>query len=1052
MAVDTGHNFGSYTTPNLTDSPFMTPSRETSRRSSRHGSFSPNPSSSPPMLSGDHYLNEEKGKDLSNDESISILDPRRFTPTLHASLVSEILSLRREIESKNNLVLSLEENLQGVNDENTRMNETLSSNATDTRSMKRQMQQLEHGTLSALEQLAKERDAARETLADTRKRFEETQKKLRSHEQDMNRTHTLWDRDRQNWDNERRNLDLKVHVVEGRLKTVLEEIAAAQAIGDQQFGADSDVEEIRKSRGLGRGSDTVSNRSTSVQDHHRDSGRNFDGNGAQTGRFSAMSGLNALASSKVGGMSLAEELELDEAEDEVNMDDSDYEDVASPDALPEESFFKPRPFSCQSHLQYPKARRVLGLTAEENEGVIQKDAVNATGNKEVALNGDGLQESNETPCQFTDTATQFSPPTSPILQAREGDKFIDKHEDDRYAAGEAAGDLSRHTNSLLVEQTSNESSTPVAVSMVSQACQTIEPPPSPPLTPNTLNTIKSAATFGDVNMKTIATQTSLTDMSSLFSPVVTRGEPLAMDIPTITIHPPLSGSASVRTGVVLPPHTKNASSQASIEIPISLRSISVQTEEIRVDTRPIKLPPHLLPSSISSQPPSPSLETPGTRPSGVHEPPLHNIPQPKRKPPPVPEAPVRDESKTTETQDAYPGNNDNGPLNNDNASELRRPIRSESLFAGFDVVDDEQNDVLAENEYSDDDFGNGEPIRKTLSKVQNAWKLVPQSPTEALSDRFDSNKQDAGVGEDGVESQNRRAGRGKISSRTEPVPKGSRSKKPEKPQKPLIMGKQQDIRRTALITSGTVAHSQRSRSPSAPNLSNASATVPPPFPVPTRMSSRRLPVSVSEGARSPTPNSTSFFGGHRNRDHARPPPKTPVLRKVRSAAAVPKATSSYRQRSRSPPSMSPSSVALESPQLPPLPRNELTSRYSHVNQPVKNHSQASSTPSQAVRSSNETAGQQSSVVDAIAQTMIGEWMWKYVRKRKSFGMAESPQLEFETGRNGGDNASSSGIRHKRWVWLAPYERAVMWSSKQPTSGPALLGKSGRKRKGSKSFS
>jgi hypothetical protein len=82
-------------------------------------------------------------------------------------------------------------------------------------------------------------------------------------------------------------------------------------------------------------------------------------------------------------------------------------------------------------------------------------------------------------------------------------------------------------------------------------------------------------------------------------------------------------------------------------------------------------------------------------------------------------------------------------------------------------------------------------------------------------------------------------------------------------------------------------------------------------------------------------------------------------------------------------------------------------------------------------------------VDAIAQTMVGEWMFKYVRRRKSFGVADS---------NGMDGDNANGVRHKRWVWLAPYERAVMWSSKQPTSGSALMGKSGRKRECSKSSS
>jgi hypothetical protein len=98
--------------------------------------------------------------------------------------------------------------------------------------------------------------------------------------------------------------------------------------------------------------------------------------------------------------------------------------------------------------------------------------------------------------------------------------------------------------------------------------------------------------------------------------------------------------------------------------------------------------------------------------------------------------------------------------------------------------------------------------------------------------------------------------------------------------------------------------------------------------------------------------------------------------------------------------------------------------------------------------------QPTSVVDAIAQTMVGEWMFKYVRRRKSFGMSDTKET-WELGKNTTEevsaNINSTGVRHKRWVWLAPYERAVMWSSKQPTSGPALLGKSGRKRMSLNSF-
>jgi hypothetical protein len=84
--------------------------------------------------------------------------------------------------------------------------------------------------------------------------------------------------------------------------------------------------------------------------------------------------------------------------------------------------------------------------------------------------------------------------------------------------------------------------------------------------------------------------------------------------------------------------------------------------------------------------------------------------------------------------------------------------------------------------------------------------------------------------------------------------------------------------------------------------------------------------------------------------------------------------------------------------------------------------------------------EETNLVDAIAGTMVGEWMWKYIRKRKSFGVQE----DFPIAEDGTVNIS--GSRHKRWVWLSPYERTIMWDNKQPATNNALLGKKGRKCK------
>jgi hypothetical protein len=103
----------------------------------------------------------------------------------------------------------------------------------------------------------------------------------------------------------------------------------------------------------------------------------------------------------------------------------------------------------------------------------------------------------------------------------------------------------------------------------------------------------------------------------------------------------------------------------------------------------------------------------------------------------------------------------------------------------------------------------------------------------------------------------------------------------------------------------------------------------------------------------------------------------------------------------------------------------------HQKQPSTNTENTNNTDPASQTSGTQTAG----VVDAIAQTMVGEWMFKYVRRRKSFTVADN---------NGKDDNGND--RHKRWVWLAPYERSILWSSKQPSSGSALMGKAGRKCK------
>src|SRR5271169_5301650 len=108
-----------FSLPSPTDTPYRTPSSSRSRRSHTLGSMSP--SSSPPPLPFEEKSARRGSRDSvdpATDESISPLDPRRFTPTLHASLVSEILSLRRDLEDKIKNIEHLETDLHSTQEHN----------------------------------------------------------------------------------------------------------------------------------------------------------------------------------------------------------------------------------------------------------------------------------------------------------------------------------------------------------------------------------------------------------------------------------------------------------------------------------------------------------------------------------------------------------------------------------------------------------------------------------------------------------------------------------------------------------------------------------------------------------------------------------------------------------------------------------------------------------------------------------------------------------------------------------------------------------------------
>ncbi|KLJ13578.1 hypothetical protein EMPG_11484 [Blastomyces silverae] len=1041
--------------------PYRTPSNPMSRRPSLHRrDSSPGPSSSPPRFnSGSRY--ESDGPippiDIANDETISPLDPRRFTPTLHASLVSEILSLRRDMEGKTRAIDSLEMTLENAKAETESLSETLAKNSKENRSLKRQLQLLEGGSLSAMTELSKERDDALENIADFRKRLEQSQKRARTQEDDIERTQRLWERDKQNWEEERRNWERKVHVVEGRLKVVLNEVAAAQAAGSFPRSVDGDFDDSVRDGTTARASDTNSVRSSSVLGRRRTSTASVSTHDGELHnlRYSVMSLANGHGP-KVDGLNLADELAFDEEdEDTLGLDDRPDSRCTVPD--------HERPMSMQSRpMSSMMARRTLDMSLDGHERFGTPDVLDHPRNLDVIPDVDEDAKATTAVPQFEyrDVGIQYTPPPSPKIVPEPDEVIVDEAPLVNCAR---CADLERKRTSSSTEITppiyeSKDSSTvTVPLLTTSSACQTTGELPSPPWTPKLEEISSEESTPIASPARIIATPavTTTASISTQTDDVIIKDKETqnleqlirqAMPIPMITIEPPGSNPPSARTSVVLPPQTKSISCQTNIEPLVDVRSWGMQTEEIRVDKRSAKLPAKLLPSAIIEPPISPeSIDLPSPPPIQAFHVPPKSAKRKLRKPPPVEPAPLTRPSsndKEPERLQAYPGNNDNGPLSDDVKPELRRPFRTSSLFAGFEHISDDEWPEPQEDLFSDDELFN----RPLASYTLRSGKLVTKPSPSILDDNPLAEREEHPEAND---EQHSPKSVSELRAHNGPQQRAVAAKRPPRPLKLGNVAKQPDIRRTAMISSSTAAHQLfRPRSPSAPSIGSSAASsstaTKPPFPVPVRLSSRKIPTSASEGAQSPTPYSNGNYPerGFRSRE--------PPLRKVRSAAVVSRMHHHDRQQSHSPPTMSTTSTCPESPHLPPMPVDEITAPRSKRSGKLRSNQYVPPPPRSHRRdeSNNTNTGiQQTSVVDAIAQTMVGEWMWKYVRRRKSFGMTDNSKEGWELGKSTEEvsaNITGNGVRHKRWVWLAPYERAVMWSSKQPTSGSALLGKSGRK--------
>ncbi len=954
------------------------------------------------------------------DEVISILDPRRFTPTLHANLVSEILALRRDQEEKLKIIESLEETLHSTREEQETLQANLSNTTKESRSLKRQLALVEGGSSSALAELARERNEAVENLTETRKRLENSQKRVKTQEEDSERVHELWSRERDDWEEERRRYERKLHVAESRLKTVLDEVAAfqaAQANGGQD-GAESEEEDT------GKDNDAASVRTMSMPNSFR---------------FSTILAGN---SGKLNGHSLADELNFDDDSDsQTDIDgrqsvlSSRHNRNMSRDSVWSKTHVRNVSIDSQIRPGSIATRRALQTTLEILEGGISEDGESeAEGPMKV---------------EYTDSAVQYSPPPTPKRTPPQPStpetcmKSARNMDVDSPSRGEMEIEANQRRKRVQLSKPAAIEAPALTKPMISTASQTIEVPLSPPRTPITPTQeelpLVAEEKPSPIEVKSISTQTD--DLVPAWRPATLS----PMPIPSISVIPPTSRPPSPREHR-LPEYVKDFGCQVSILVQLAdVTSTSTQTEEIRIDQRLDRLPPHLHPSAISSRPVSPNSIV--TDPEGFAPIPSDVPPRNPRRltaqrsfsdlnlsPPTSPISQIID---TTETHDAYPGNNDDGPLSNETAP-VRRPPRISSLFAGFEPETSEEGEGYAEVDGSDNEFQTA--LSAPKPKHGSNKRSSPRSSPEQVR-----MVQPASVA--------KQIGTPEVYSSFSLAEGKAAAKGPTRAVDKLITmasgSRANGMRKAAMIQSGIASHQIRSPSPGLQDSQD------PPFPIPTRASSRRPAASASEPSEiQRSPSRGTVESGYRRSVKAGSVyrsgsvrrsgsiQRTGSVRKARSSVILPRNTRHHqRQSSRSPP-MSPSEETPNSPDLPPMPNNPITtprsldyysaSRYrGHKSQPSTNTAYTDNTNLGSVGSSQQASG----VVEAIAQTMVGEWMFKYVRRRKSFGIAEG---------SAGRGEENSNDRHKRWVWLAPYERAILWSSKQPQTGSALLGKSGRK--------
>ncbi|CCU82881.1 hypothetical protein/nuclear migration protein [Blumeria hordei DH14] len=960
-----------------------------------------NLSSPPPPSPRLEHARQNRCSEPSKNEYLPMVDRLSFTPSLHANLVSEILSLRRDQEDKTKLIESLEATLHETRREHEAYESGMTTISKENYLLKRKLDLLEDGSSSALAELQREKKDVEESATEVKRRLEIAQKKLRNQKENDERTHNLWARDKDSWEEERRKMEYKLHASENRLMKALEEIAVYEAIKKDNQTSDNGNQDDNQPRHE-YVSETESLRTMSI---------------TNSVSHSILDGTNSLVKHKASALTLADELGLIDDDDDENDDaildlvNNCIDNESAMSRVSVERAQVNRQAISQIHKKgamiFDSVRRsnscararilVRRLEASlcEDAGEEKKPANTSTKIPTTSVlestQPDSISSRSFTKngsSEFRDPSTQTSNHKKTKVSSTQTDPLESLHKAMKANSMQTDPLESSHIE-MKVSSTQTDPLESSRLEMKASSTQT-DPLQSPHIQTKVSFTQTDNLEPSNTEMKVSYTQKDLienshvemntsssqTDFPESFPQK--KCSPPNIVIPSIQLHPPLSTPGTPHERL-LPQQFRDAGLQVCIPLAIAARSISVQTEEIRIDKRVNFHPNHAKPVSV--------LSSPIRRYSSQF---ILNQPKP----------PIRSHHRTTgnilSKSELKPHHLEpsNSSCENQNAT---HPCEK------LDNIDN--SDKHTKLSYSIVNCRGDQISEKDMAQKNNQIH-----ETAKITESF-------AVKKPNVDS---------IAKHSDEKICANYTGNPSVPSSEI---KIYDNRYHSNLSQSDVSiQSVRSRSPSLTGL-----LAEPPFPIPARQSSRRL--CVASSILDPD-NVDCLDGTRQSRNHLR----IGSIRRVQSAAAIPRATDYIGESNPLgvPQPISRSTSDFQSPLMPPIPHNEMhasrlgnTVRYASHNQESlsRNTSRSFDSIDSGVANSNKPI----SVVGAIAQTMVGEWMYKYVR-RKSMGVNE-PSLVSDC---------SNGIRHKRWVWLAPYERAVMWSSRQPISGPALMGKSGRK--------